>query len=106
MAYIVRENDRARFELVNAETDKVIAHGSHPQDLCNLAVHLLPCSEVSCVAEMLPGGVRRTIQPLSDVAREALRQHELARVSFNGEPFGDIEIPEAYHPWREITYLI
>lgn len=86
MAYIVRENDFAKFELVNAETDEVLFHGSNPEDLCALAVSLLPCSEVSCLAEVLPGGVRRTIQPLSDVAREALRQHELARVTFNGEP--------------------
>jgi hypothetical protein len=92
MAYIVRENQFANFELVNAETDEVIAHGSNPGDLCEFAVRLLPCSEVSCLAETLPGGVRRTIQPLSAVARQALRRRDLSLVSFHGEPFGDIRL--------------
>lgn len=84
MAYLIRENDFARFELIDAQTEEVIATSSHPGDLCELATCLLPEDEVSClpqtsterrVVEVLPGGVRRTEEPLSPLARLLLALH-------------------------------
>ena len=37
MAYLVKENEFASFDLINCDTGKVIAHGSHPQDMRDLA---------------------------------------------------------------------
>jgi hypothetical protein len=74
MAYAIRENDFARFELVNLTNGDVVATSYSPDDLCTLATKLLPPGEFSClppatsgkgvVVEELTGGVQRTVIPI------------------------------------------